>query len=279
MNHLKTIIKWIVNLLTIILVVILIVVIYGKLSLTFSNKKYANYFGYTLFEVASGSMRPTLDINDVVLVKISKDNLNANDIIAFESENDIITHRIIFIDGNTITVKGDSNNVVDKPIEKEQVIGKVIKTYSKLGVWKKVLMEPKILISIFITLLLFDFALSYNVKDKKSDIKEKKKNKDDDVIIKKIELKEEDNKVIESEELLDITRTISIEEINKLIAGTDLELNKEEIKEVKKEIKNKENKDSEEVKKNLNKKEKEFLDYTIRLDLSEIQKRIDKKVR
>ena len=79
MNHLKTIIKWIVNLLTIILVVILIVVIYGKLSLTFSNKKYANYFGYTLFEVASGSMRPTLDINDVVLVKISKDNLNAND--------------------------------------------------------------------------------------------------------------------------------------------------------------------------------------------------------
>ena len=279
MNHLKTIIKWIVNLLTIILVVILIVVIYGKLSLTFSNKKYANYFGYTLFEVASGSMRPTLDINDVVLVKISKDNLNANDIIAFESENDIITHRIIFIDGNTITVKGDSNNVVDKPIEKEQVIGKVIKTYSKLGVWKKVLMEPKILISIFITLLLFDFALSYNAKDKKSDIKEKKKNKDDDVIIKKIELKEEDSKVIESEELLDITRTISIEEINKLIAGTDLELNKEEIKEVKKEIKNKENKNSEEVKKNLNKKEKEFLDYTIRLDLSEIQKRIDKKVR
>ncbi len=279
MNHLKTIIKWIVNLLTIILVVILIVVIYGKLSLTFSNKKYANYFGFTLFEVASGSMRPTLDINDVVLVKISKDNLNPNDIIAFESENDIITHRIIFIDGNTITVKGDSNNVVDKPIEKEQVIGKVIKTYSKLGVWKKVLMEPKILISIFITLLLFDFALSYNVKDKKIDIKEKKKNKDDDVIIKKIELKEEDNKVIESEELLDITRTISIEEINKLIAGTDLELNKEEIKEVKKEIKNKENKNSEEVKKNLNKKEKEFLDYTIRLDLSEIQKRIDKKVR
>ncbi len=279
MNHLKTIIKWIVNLLTIILVVILIVVIYGKLSLTFSNKKYANYFGFTLFEVASGSMRPTLDINDVVLVKISKDNLNPNDIIAFESENDIITHRIIFIDGNTITVKGDSNNVVDKPIEKEQVIGKVIKTYSKLGVWKKVLMEPKILISIFITLLLFDFALSYNVKDKKSDIKEKEKNKDDDVIIKKIELKEEDNKVIESEELLDITRTISIEEMNKLIAGTDLELNKEEIKEVKKEIKNKENKNSEEVKKNLNKKEKEFLDYTIRLDLSEIQKRIDKKVR
>jgi hypothetical protein len=159
------------------------------------------------------------------------------------------------------------------------VIGKVIKTYSKLGVWKEGLMEPKILISIFITLLLFDFALSYNVKDKKIDIKEKKKNKDDDVIIKKIELKEEDNKVIESEELLDIPRTISIEEINKLIAGTDLELNKEEIKEVKKEIKNKENKNSEEVKKNLNKKEKEFLDYTIRLDLSEIQKRIDKKVR
>ena len=67
--------------------------------------------------------------------------------------------------------------------------------------------------------------------------------------------------------------------LHTLIEGTDLELNKKEIKNVKKEINNKENKNSEEVKSHLNDKEKEFLDYTIRLDLNEIQKRIDKKVR
>ena len=283
MSTLKKVIKWIIKILTIFLVLILLLVIYGKLSQSFSKSKYPNYFGYTLFEVASGSMKPTLDVDDIVLVKITNKGLKVDDIIAFKSEKTVITHRIIYIDKDTITVKGDSNNVVDKPVKTSDVIGKVIKVYPKLGVWKKVIMEPKILIAIFITLLLFDFALSYEPK-KESNRKVIKEpiNEDpnDNVIVEKIEVKKEKEHtkdITESEKLLDITRKINIEDINKLIEGTEYELTKKEIANVKKEIQNIENRSSEETK--LSKKEKEFIDYTIRLDLDEIQERIKKKVK
>ena len=170
-NHLRKIAKIIANILTIILLVVLALVIYGKAITTFTGSVYPDYFGYTFFEVASGSMKPTLQINDVILVKVTQDNLKKNDIIAFENEGSVITHRIVFIDDDIITVKGDNNNVVDKPIKAEQVIGKVIKIYPSLGVWKRVLTDPKILLAIFITLVLFDLAISYEGKDKNKLIK------------------------------------------------------------------------------------------------------------
>ena len=103
-------IKYIVNTLTVILLILLTIVVYGKCSVSFGNKLYPDYFGYTLFEVVSGSMEPTLYINDVVLVKIQKEKIEKDDIITFMYNNDFITHRVLLVDGDTITVKGDNNS-------------------------------------------------------------------------------------------------------------------------------------------------------------------------
>ena len=290
MSHLKKITRMIVNILTCLLFLILVLVIYGKLITTFGENKYPNYFGYTFFEVASGSMEPALKVNDVVLIKITRENLVKNDIIAFQVDNAIITHRILFIDGEIITVKGDSNNVVDKPIIKKQVIGKVVKVFPELGIWKKVLTDPKILFGIFVTLLLFDFALSYGNKENKKI--EKMLDLDDGkpvatpVVtsdIKKEEPKKEEKKekVIESEKLLELTRKIDIDEINKLLEGTEYKLEKKEINNIKKEI-NKIEKSietKEEVVPKLNENEKKVLEYTMRLDLNRIQKNINDKIK
>ena len=293
MNHLKKIIKIIVNVFTVILLLLLGLVIYGKAVLTFTDNMYPNYFGYTFFEVVSGSMEPTLHINDVILVKVTNKNLKEKDIIAFNDEDAVITHRILFINGDVITVKGDNNDVVDKPITKEQVIGKVVKVYPELGIWKKVLTEPKILFGIFITLLLFDFALSYNGKEKKKKDK-KEKNKEEEILVKEIpnndikvekdlveEKKEEKkDKVIESESLLALTRKINIDEINSLLEGTEYKLEKKEIKNIKKEIsKVEENKNNVEDVPMFSEKERKALEYTMRLDLNEIQKKIKSKVK
>ncbi len=275
MIHIKKVIKYIVNVLTVFLIFLLLLVIYGKLALTFSKNSYPNYFGYTLFEVSSGSMQPTLEINDVVLVKITKDNLNKDDIITYVSDDAIITHRIVFIDENRITVKGDNNNVADTIITKDNVVGKVVKIYPHLGVWKKVIMDPKILIAIFVTLLLFDFALSYNIKDNKK-VKKEKKPKKGEISIEKIVPEKEKPIENPNDIILEITKQIDLEEINKFIAGESFELNKKEIQEVKEQL---EKHDNYENNPNLSDKQKEFLDYTIRLDLGEIQDRINKKVR
>ena len=297
MNHLKKAIKILANFFTGVLLIILILVIYGKAVLIFSENAYPNYFGYTFFEVVSGSMEPTLNINDVILVKVTRNDLKKDDIIAFVNEKSVITHRIVYQEGDVITVKGDSNNTIDKPINVSQVIGKVVKIYPKLGVWKKVITDPKVLILIFVTLLLFDYALSYNKKDKdkkvlikqkekpSKEVNEKREEPKEEVTIKKIEipketetLKREETSYKESEKLLELTRKINIEEINKLLEGSPLELNKEEINNVKNEITKIENKEVKETS-TLSEKEQEFINYTIRLDLSEIQKKIDERIR
>lgn len=262
----KKIIKIIANVFTCILFAILILIIIGKMQMLFQNKKYPNYFGYTLFEVASGSMEPTLYVNDVILVNITKDNIKKNDIIAFSSNNAIVTHRVIFVDNNVITVKGDANNVIDSPITSDQVIGKVVKIYPKLGVWKRVIAEPKILIAIFITFLLFDFALSYNDKSKKKEEKETTKD-NNEIKVNKIEYNTHSN------DLLELTRKIDISEINELL-DNEYKLDKKEIKE----LENKVIDIKEDSKIELTDREKEFIDYTVRLDLEEIMKNIDKKL-
>ena len=287
MSHLRKITKILVNVFTWVLLLILVLVIYGKLVVTFGNNRYPNYFGYTFFEVASGSMKPTLKINDVILVKIGNENLKKGDIIAFNTDDAIITHRILFIDDRIITVKGDNNNVVDQPIVVDQVIGKIVKVFPKLGIWKKVITEPKILLGIFITLLLFNFALSYDVNRTFKD--KKKKNDNNDAPLATEIINDAKDKVIntntskkkvESEKLLELTRKIDIDEINKLLEGTEFKLEKKEINNLKKEInKTVSNKDNKNNEPKLSEKEKKVIEYTMRLDLNEIQKKINSRVK
>lgn len=309
MNHFKQIVKWIVNVFTCILFAILILVLYGKAIVTFTSKNYPSYFGYTFFEVASGSMEPTLYINDVILVKITKENLNKDDIIAFEQDKAIITHRIVFIDNDTITVKGDNNNTIDRPINRDSVIGKVVKIYSKLGVWKKVLSEPKIIFAIFVTLLLFDFALSYS-KEEENDNKSKREKKKKE-ITKKIEEKSkkeeiithiEENEVLEEinddieshddnevdnvEKLLDVTKKIDLVEINKLIKDESFKLSEDEVDDLKEKVSNLSD-DIEMIdvsdellrKHKFTEKEMDFIEYTMRLDLDEIMNKINSSLK
>ena len=250
MDQIKNITKNIINVLCIILFIILALVIFAKLSITFNKDNvHANYFGYRVFEVASGSMEPTLQINDVLLVKVSNNDLKKDDIIAYKQEDSVITHRIIAIDNDNLIVKGDANNTVDSPIKKDQVIGKVVKIFPKLGVWKKILTEPKILIMMFITLLLFDAALSYNGKSQK-DAKEKQKNtkdKEEQLEINKVE--ETNTKV--NNDVLKTARELAMSNLDALLEQQE-------------EIEKQDDQDSE---------------YTIRLDLNEIQKNIDKSIK
>ena len=51
---------------TILLVIILLLAIYGIIQLKVFGKRYVNYFGYTAFQVITGSMQPTIRIKDVV---------------------------------------------------------------------------------------------------------------------------------------------------------------------------------------------------------------------
>lgn len=84
-------------------------------------------------------MQPTLNIDDVILVKTCDiRELNKNDIITFTKDEKIISHRIVKIiekeKDRTFVTKGDNNDIEDTGfVHKEQIYGKVIFNIPKLG--------------------------------------------------------------------------------------------------------------------------------------------------
>ena len=150
----------------------LILASYNFIQVKVMNKSYANYFGYTYFETVSGSMEDEIRINDYVFVEITKD-VKEEDIISFESDGMIVTHRIVKMNEEEIVTKGDNNNVEDEPIKLEQVIGKVVYIGKGYGVVVKTITEPIVFISFFVTVFLFNLALSDGKKERSTVNEEK----------------------------------------------------------------------------------------------------------
>lgn len=91
-------------------------------------------FGIKTAIVLTGSMEPTLNINDFVIMK-KPDKIKVNDIVSYKDKNskNEILHRVVKIKGNKITTKGDANNTEDEPINKNQVTGIYIGKVKCLG--------------------------------------------------------------------------------------------------------------------------------------------------
>ena len=211
MKALKKVAKIIIDFLTILVFLLLIIIIFAKVNTMFSESGYFQLFKYSVFNVASGSMEPTIKKGDVILIKKTKD-YEVDDIVTFYSDGDYITHRIVYKKGVYYVTKGDANNTKDVAISEKDIIGEVIKIYPNAGIWQKVFTSPSIIIMVFVTLILFDFAFSYKgfKKEKPEQIVEKPKEikleQKEEVYIHKEELKEEKNELIEKKPKEDLTR-------------------------------------------------------------------------
>ena len=83
-------------------------------------------FGYRSFKIASGSMRPKYNVNDLIIVKKNA-NYKVGDVITFKNKDgEYVTHRIIEIDDKYFTAKGDYNNTIDSKISNKNIVGKVV---------------------------------------------------------------------------------------------------------------------------------------------------------
>lgn len=162
------------NILIILITILTMIGFYYFYQIQIAKKDCANLFGYTLFEVATGSMANTIQIGDVIIVKITN-QIEKNDIIVYKENQSFITHRLIEKNGNMLIAKGDANNSKDKPINEEQVLGKVIKIIPKLGIWRKVILAPEILVSIIIVVILIGIILHYNTKTEEDNETQSKK--------------------------------------------------------------------------------------------------------
>ena len=155
----------ILNILIFIFGIVLLISIYNNIQVKILGNDYSSFFGYSIFEVQTGSMGEAVEPGDWIVVKYSK-NIKLDDIITFKQDGEFITHRVIEAYQGTYVTKGDANDVKDDPITQEQIVGKVVKVLPAFGIFKKTIFNPYVLVAIIITVYLVTLTIKKNKKEK-----------------------------------------------------------------------------------------------------------------
>ena len=144
----------------------------------------SSYFGISIHTVTTGSMRPTINPGDMIIAKVvTASTLQPNDVVMLVNPENwtLQSHRIQSLSTTTtaltITTKGDSNPVADKPVDigLNSPVRNVVKTIPNLGYVVSALSSTRgKLIGLFV-LVIFNVIIVSNilVKRRKEDKKHK----------------------------------------------------------------------------------------------------------
>lgn len=145
MKKSKKILNFIKNLILDVIIILLIVaIIFGFLN----RNKPVSILKHYLFTVMSGSMQPELMVGDSIIVK-EVNEYTVNDIVTYKKDTFYVTHRIVSVDGDKVVTKGDANTSEDDPIDKKDILGKVVYKGKLLNF----VVNNKIMIALFIIII------------------------------------------------------------------------------------------------------------------------------
>ena len=167
---LKKIFKKVCSFLCLLFFVILAIGLVGNVSSKFDS--IYNLIKFKSYVIVSNSMQPTIDPGDVIFIKKTNINdLEVGDVITFQKDNMIATHRIIEIQDENVITQGDNNNLQDDPLSKENIIGEYMFRVPKVGYIYSFVGSPigMIVLGMIIALVIiyeFCFADDKNAKEK-----------------------------------------------------------------------------------------------------------------
>ena len=125
---------------------------------------FPSFLGYKPLIVLSDSMKPTYKTGSVIYYKqVPKEELKIGDIITYElEENQLVSHRIYEIRGDTFITKGDANNTSDNVnITYDKIKGKDIKyMIPYVGYYIGFINRNLYLVPIVVVILILEFILS-----------------------------------------------------------------------------------------------------------------------
>lgn len=129
-------------------------------------------FGIGISTVLSGSMEPEYGIDDLVIVQRA-DDYKIDDVVVYQDGGMLVMHRIIAMDDDAVTTKGDANDVEDTPISKETIKGRAVARIPKAGAVVQFLKSPVgFLIVLAAAVVLFELPY-YNERRKMIEEQEK----------------------------------------------------------------------------------------------------------
>lgn len=120
------------------LLIVLISLVLGGSAYSWNARAVGNNampmpFGYGVSVVLSGSMEPTLHVNDLVLIRAA-DSYEPGDVIVYQAGSLLVIHRLVETDGTTAVTRGDANNTNDEPIPTYLIKGKLVGRLTGVGV-------------------------------------------------------------------------------------------------------------------------------------------------
>jgi signal peptidase len=122
-------------------------------------------FGYGVTVVLSGSMQPTLLVDDIVIIR-EEESYSVGDVVVYQDSSSLVIHRIVDISGEVVVTQGDANDIPDSPITFEDIKGKEVAKVSHLGVVVRFLKSTSgFLVVLVIAILLME--LPYYLEKRK----------------------------------------------------------------------------------------------------------------
>lgn len=160
MKILKRILTIFVSLL---IILILAFNVYSFINIKIFHHDLAPIGSYAFLEVASGSMEPTINVGDIIVIKVKNFDYKENDIVTFyDVDSSFVTHRIVKLENDQMVTKGDHNNTEDEALPQSNIVGKYLFKFDKLGDLFKSLKNPIVSILILIIGILICYSLSFN---------------------------------------------------------------------------------------------------------------------
>lgn len=99
---------------TLVVIVVSIFVVIAGISF-FSAPDSSGLFGYKGYTVVSGSMEPKIAVGDFIIVETDPyEEVEIKDVVTFEYNSEIVTHRVVDKTEEGLVTKGDANNIQDQ---------------------------------------------------------------------------------------------------------------------------------------------------------------------
>ena len=103
--------------------------------------------------VLSGSMEPTLHVNDLVFVREAA-SCEPGDIVIWQSGRTLTIHRVQRVGEDSFVTRGDANNTDDEPVPLSALRGRLIFRVPLLGMLVRALRTPVGVLTLLIAALL-----------------------------------------------------------------------------------------------------------------------------
>ncbi len=159
------------TLISLVLALLLGIAVYGWNASVIAGNKLPMPFGVGTAVVLSGSMEPTLSVDDLLFIK-KTDTFHEKQIVVYQDGDTLTVHRILSIAGNEIITQGDANNSPDDPIHAEMIKGEVFLVIPYAGKLVELLQKPiSVLLMLGVAICLFVYSFYTDKKEKQAELK------------------------------------------------------------------------------------------------------------